>query len=41
MLKKIWVNFKRIIEFFLYKIVTKLSKIWAWDPGFVVRNSGS
>jgi hypothetical protein len=34
MLKKImWANFQRIIEFFTQKIVNKLSKIWAWDPG--------
>jgi hypothetical protein len=31
--KKIWVNFQRIIELFTEKIVTKLSKIWVWDPG--------
>jgi hypothetical protein len=31
--KKIWANFQRIIELFTQKIVTKLSKIWAWDPG--------
>jgi hypothetical protein len=34
MLKKtIWANFQRIIELFTQKIVTKLSKIWVWDPG--------
>ncbi len=34
MLKKIiWPNFKRIIEVFTQKIVTKPSKIWVWDPG--------
>jgi hypothetical protein len=34
MLKKnIWANFHRIIELFIQKIVTKLSKIWVWDPG--------
>jgi hypothetical protein len=27
--KKIWPNFQRII----HKIVTKLSKIWIWNPG--------
>ncbi len=33
MLKKnIWANFQRIIELFTKKIVTKLSKIWVWDP---------
>ncbi len=31
--KKIWANFQRIIELFTQKIVNKLSKIWAWDPG--------
>jgi hypothetical protein len=31
--KKNWANFHRIIELFTQKIVTKLSKIWVWDPG--------
>jgi hypothetical protein len=31
--KKIWANFQRIIELFTQKIVSKLSKIWVWDPG--------
>jgi hypothetical protein len=31
--KKIWANFQRIIEHFAQKIVTKLSKVWVWDPG--------
>jgi hypothetical protein len=31
--KKFWANFQRIIELFTQKIVTKLSKIWVWDPG--------
>jgi hypothetical protein len=31
--KKIWANFRRIIELFTQKIVTKLSKMWVWDPG--------
>jgi hypothetical protein len=31
--KKIWANFQSIIELFTQKIVTKLSKIWVWDPG--------
>jgi hypothetical protein len=35
--KKIWANFQRIIEPFTQKIVTKLSKIWVWDP----RSGGS
>ncbi len=26
-------NFQRIIELFTQKIVTRLSKIWVWDPG--------
>ncbi len=30
--KKIWANFRRMIELFTQKIVTKLSKIWVWDP---------
>ncbi len=35
--KKIWANFQRIIELFTQKIVTKLSKIWVWDPGSEIR----
>ncbi len=31
--EKIWANFQRTIELFTQKIVTKLSKIWLWDPG--------
>jgi hypothetical protein len=31
--KKISANFQKIIELFTQKIVTKLSKIWVWDPG--------
>jgi hypothetical protein len=31
--KKNCLNFQRIIELFTKKIVTKLSKIWVWDPG--------
>jgi hypothetical protein len=30
--EKIWANFQRIIELFTQKVVTKLSKIWVWDP---------
>jgi hypothetical protein len=30
--KKIWANFQRLIEVFTQKIITKLSKIWIWDP---------
>ncbi len=36
--KKIWANFQRIIELFTQKIVTNLSKIWAWDPGSEIRD---
>ncbi len=36
--KKIWANFQRIIELFAQKIVTKLSKIWVWDPGSEIRD---
>jgi hypothetical protein len=36
--KKIWPNFPRIIEVFTQKIVTKLSKIWVWDPGSEIRD---
>ncbi len=35
--KKICANFQRIIELFTQKIVTKLSKIWVWDPGSAIR----
>ncbi len=35
--KNIWANFQRIIEFFTQKIVTKLSKIWVWDPRSGIR----
>ncbi len=30
--QKIWANFQRIIDLFTQKIVTKLSKLWVWDP---------
>ncbi len=36
--KKIWANFQSIIELFSQKIVTKLSKIWVWDPGSEIRD---
>jgi hypothetical protein len=36
--KKIWANFQTIIEFFTQKLVTKLSKIWVWDPGSEIRD---
>jgi hypothetical protein len=39
--KKIWANFQRIIELFTQKSVTKLSKIWVWDPGSGKNLSGS
>jgi hypothetical protein len=35
--KKISANFQRIIELFTQKIVTKLSKIWVWDPRSGIR----
>ncbi len=36
--KKIWAHFQRIIELFTQKIVTKLSKIWVWDPGSEIQD---
>jgi hypothetical protein len=36
--KKIGAHFQRVIELFTPKIVTKLSKIWIWDPGSEIRN---
>jgi hypothetical protein len=36
--KKICANFQRILELFTQKIVTKLSKIWVWDPGSEIRD---
>jgi hypothetical protein len=35
--KKILANFQRIIELLTQKIVTKLSKIWVWDPRSGIR----
>jgi hypothetical protein len=35
--KKIWANLQRIIELFTQKIVTKLSKMWVWDPRSGIR----
>jgi hypothetical protein len=35
--KKMWTNFQRIIELFTQKIVSKLSKIWVWDPRSGIR----
>ena len=31
--EKNWASFQRIIEIFTQKFVTKLYKIWGWDPG--------
>ena len=39
--EKIWANFQRIIELFTNKVVTKLSKIWVWDPGSEIRDPRS
>ncbi len=39
--KKIWANFQRIIKLYTQNIVTKLSKIWVWDPGSGIRDPGS
>jgi hypothetical protein len=39
--KKIWPNFLRISELFTQKIVTKLSKIWIWNPGSEIRDPRS
>jgi hypothetical protein len=36
--KKSLANFKKIIELFTQKIVTKLSKIWVRDPGSEIRD---
>jgi hypothetical protein len=36
--KKIWASFQRIIELFTQKLVTKISKIWVWDPGSEIRD---
>jgi hypothetical protein len=36
--KKIWANFQRIIELLTQKNVSKLSKIWVWDPGSEIRD---
>jgi hypothetical protein len=34
-------NFKKIIELFTQKLVTKLSKIWVRDPGSGIRDPRS
>jgi hypothetical protein len=39
--KKIWSNFHNFLELFTQKIVTKLSKVWVWDPGSGIRDPGS
>jgi hypothetical protein len=37
--KKIWANFQRITyRAFTQNIVTRLSKIWVWDPGSEIRD---
>ncbi len=36
--KKNWANFQSIIELLTQNIVTKLSKIWVWDPGSEIRD---
>ncbi len=38
MKEKICANFQRILELSTQKIVTKLSKIWVWDPGSEIRD---
>jgi hypothetical protein len=38
--KKMGANFQRIKKLFTTKIVTKLSKIWVWDPGSEIRDQG-
>ncbi len=38
--KKISSNFQKIIEFLTRKTVTKLSKIWVWDPGSQIPDPG-
>jgi hypothetical protein len=39
--KKIGANLQRIIKLFTQKIVTKLSKMWVWDPGYGIRDPRS
>ncbi len=39
--EKIWAKFQRIMELFTQKVVTKLSKIWIWDPESGIRDPGS
>ncbi len=31
--EKSWASFQRISELFAQNFVTKLQKIWGWDPG--------
>jgi hypothetical protein len=35
--KKIWANFRRIVEDSTQKIFNMLSNIWVWDPGSGIR----
>jgi hypothetical protein len=37
--KKIWAIFQRILELFTQKFVTKLYKIWGWDPRSGIRKN--
>jgi hypothetical protein len=34
-------QFSKNYRFFTQKVVTKVSKIWVWDPGFGIRDLGS
>jgi hypothetical protein len=34
-------QFSKVIDLFTHKIVTKLSKIWVWDPGSGIRDQAS
>jgi hypothetical protein len=36
--KKVWANFRRILEHFTQKIVTTLPKILDWDLGSEIRD---
>jgi hypothetical protein len=38
--KKLWDSFQRIIEFFIQKFITKLSKIWVWYLVSEIRDPG-
>jgi hypothetical protein len=39
--KKIWSNFQKYYRTFTQKMVTKLLKIWVWDPGSNIWDPGS